>query len=250
MGKMLKSQKRGKGSPRYLTPKMRYKVRLQYRNYDDAEKAGVLKAQVLDFIDDPSRGALLMKVKYDNGDENHLLASEGICIGDTLEQGAQASISSGNVLPMYRIPDGAYIFNLELTPGDGGKLVRAPGSYAILVSKEGPKAYVKLPSKKVIKVSSDNRAQVGVVCGGGRTEKPMLKAGVNYYKMKAQNRLWPVPRGVHQSSYNHPHGGKQHHEGKPTTVSRGAPPGSKVGHIAARSTGRKKSKRAVGKAGR
>lgn len=244
MGKKLKQQKRGKGSPRYLSPSHRYKADLVYRDYDDLEKTGVLKGQVMEFLDDPSRGALLMHVRYDNGEEGFLLAPEGICLHDSVEIGAQASLSAGNVLPLYRIPDGSYIYNLELTPGDGGKLVRTPGSYAILVSKEGPRAFVKLPSKKVIALSSDSRAQVGVVCGGGRSEKPMLKAGTNYYKKKAQNKLWPVPRGVHMSAYNHPHGGKQHHEGKPSTVSRGAPPGSKVGHIAARMTGRKKAKRA------
>jgi len=73
----------------------------------------------------------------------------------------------------------------------------------------------------------------------------MLTAGNQYHKMKALNRLWPVPRGVHQSAYNHPHGGKQHHVGKPTTVARGTPPGGKVGHIAARQTGRRKGKRTV-----
>lgn len=245
MGKRLKSQKRGKGSPRYLSPKTRYKAELQYRGYDDLEKTSVLKGQVLEFVDDPSRGAILMRIKYDNGEEGHLLAPEGICLRDTVEIGAQASVAVGNVLPLYRIPDGSYIFNLELSPGDGGKLVRTPGSYALLVSKEGPRAFVKLPSKKVLSLSTDSRAQVGVVCGGGRSERPMLKAGVQYYKKKAQNKLWPVPRGVHQSVYNHPHGGKQHHEGKPTTVSRGTPPGRKVGHLAARSTGRKKAKRAA-----
>jgi len=249
MGKKLKQQKRGKGSPRYLAPSNRYKAELLYRNYDDIEKTGVLKGQVLEFVDDPSRGALLMKVRYDNGEEGFLLAPEGICIHDNLELGAQASLSMGNVLPLYRIPDGSFIYNLELNPGDGGKLVRTPGSYAVLVSKEGPRAFVKLPSKKVVALSSDVRAQVGVVCGGGRSERPMLKAGVQYYKKKAQNRIWPVPRGVHQSVYNHPFGGKQHHEGKPTTVSRGAPPGRKVGHLAARSTGRRKTKRAEGSAG-
>ena len=103
--------------------------------------------------------------------------------------------------------------------------------------------YVKLPSKATVVLSNECRAQLGVIAGGGRLEKPMLKAGNNHYKKKAQNRLWPVVRGVHQAAYSHPHGGKQHHAGKPTTVARSASPGSKVGHIAARQTGRRKGKR-------
>ena len=79
------------------------------------------------------------------------------------------------------------------------------------------------------------------MCGGGRLEKPLMKAGTNFYKKHAQNRKWPVNRGVHMSAYTHPFGGKQHHKGRGSATSRNAPPGRKVGHIAARSTGRKKA---------
>jgi large subunit ribosomal protein L2 len=86
------------------------------------------------------------------------------------------------------------------------------------------------------------RAQIGVISGGGRLEKPLMKAGNSHYKFHAVNRRWPHNRGVKMSAYNHPFGGKQHHKGKSSCTSRGAPPGRKVGHIAARSTGRKKAK--------
>jgi len=243
MGKRLKQQKRGAGSPRYRSPGHRYKTDLSYREYDDIEKTGVLTAKVIEFVDDPARTALLMRVKYDNNESNFLLAPEGIAVGDELDVGVQGRLRLGSVLPLYRIPDGAYVFNVERNPGDGGSMVKTAGSYATLIAKEGKSVYLKLPSKSTIILSNECRAQLGVVSGGGRLEKPMLKAGNNHYKKKAQNRMWPVVRGVHQSAYNHPHGGKQHHAGKPTTVARSAPPGSKVGHIAARSTGRRKGKR-------
>jgi large subunit ribosomal protein L2 len=244
MGKRLKQQKRGAGSPRYLSPGHRFKTDLQYRPYDDMEKTGVLTGEVSAFVDDPGRSAPLMKVKYENNETGFLLAPEGISVGDSIEVGAQGRLKLGSVLPLYRIPDGAYIFNLERNPGDGGSLVKAAGSYANIVSKEGKIVYVKLPSKATIVLSNECRAQLGVIAGGGRLEKPMLKAGANYYKLrKARNRLWPIVRGVHQAAYDHPHGGKQHHAGKPTTVARGSPPGSKVGHLAARQTGRRKGKR-------
>ncbi len=243
MGKKLKQQRRGKGSPAYLAPRTRYKVDLEYRPYDDIEKTGVLKAQILNFIDDPGRDALVMSVLYDNGEKGNLLAPEGAVIGDYIEVGAQAKIATGNLVPLYRIPDGAYIFNVERTPGDRGKMVKAPGSYATVVSREKDVVYVKLPSKRTLTLSAECRAQIGVVSGGGRTEQPLLKAGNAHYKYHARNRMWPRNRGVKMSVYSHPHGGKQHHEGKPTTVARSTPPGRKVGHIAARSTGRKKSVR-------
>lgn len=245
MGKRLKQQKRGSGSPRYRAPPTRSRIDLMYRNYDDMEKTGVLTARVLGFVDDPGHNSILMRVKYDNDEDGILLAPEGIAVGDKIDVGAQGKLKLGSVLPLYLIPDGAYIFNLERNPGDGGKLVRSPGSYANLVAKEGNIAYVKLPSKTTLVLSTECRAQLGVVSGGGRLEKPMLKAGNSFYKYKKAygNRLWPKVRGVHMSAYNHPHGGKQHHVGKPTTVARGTPPGGKVGHIAARMTGRKTGKK-------
>lgn len=245
MGKRLKQQRRGSASPRYIAPTSRFKVELTYRNYDDLEKTGVLRGKVLELVDDPARDSILIKVRYDNNEEGYLLAPEGIAVGDYIEAGAQARLLLGSVLPLYRIPDGAYIFNIERNPGDGGKMVRAPGSYANIISKESDFVYLKLPSKATMILSNECRAQLGVISGGGRLEKPMLKAGNSFYKFTARHRRWPMNRGVHQSAYNHPHGGKQHHVGKPTTVARGASPGSKVGHIAARSTGRKKTKKAV-----
>ncbi len=243
MGKRLKQQRRGKGTPRYRAPSHRYKTDLKFRSYDDLEKAGVLVAKVLSFLDDPARTAPLMIVQYDNGERGCLIAPEGIAVGDEFHVGAQGQVRLGSVLPLYRIPEGLPVYNLELTPGDGGKLVRSAGSSATLVSKEGNVAYIKLPSRRTIAVSTECRAQIGVISGGGRVDVPLLKAGANYYKKKAQNKTWPVVRGVHQAAYDHPHGGKQHHAGKPTTISRGSPPGSKVGHLAARQTGRKKGKR-------
>ncbi len=246
MGKRLKQQRRGKGTPRYRAPSHRYKADLRFRTYDDVEKTGMLRAKVLRFVDDPARTALLMEVQYDNGEKGFLLAPEGIAIGDEFDVGAQGKIRLGSVLPLYSIPEGFYVYNIEKEPGDGGKFVRSSGSFGILISKEEGKAYIQLPSKRKIVVSTECRAQIGVVAGAGRVEPPLLKAGNNYYKKKAQNKLWPVVRGVHQAAYNHPHGGKQHHAGKPTTVARGTPPGAKVGHIAARRTGRRKGKKSKG----
>src|SRR3989338_7086853 len=162
-----------------------------------------------------------MRVKYDNNEEGYLLAPEGIMVGSYVEVGAQAKLTLGSVLPLYRIPDGAYIYNIERNPGDGGKLVKAPGSYANIVAKEGEFVYIKLPSRETMIISNES------------------------YKKLARHRYWPTNRGVHQSAYTHPHGGKQHHVGKSTVVARSTPPGGKVGHIAARSTGRKKSKKAT-----
>ena len=240
MGKLLKQQRRGKGnvSLAYAAPSHRYKVELKYRMIDSREKTGYIPAKIIDFIDDPARGAVLMRVLLDDEKEEYLLAPEGAQLGTQVYYGTKGAQVAGSVLPLAVIADGTYIYNLELTPGDGGKLVRAPGGHALVVSHEGDKVIVKLPSKKSITLQGICRAQLGIVSGGGRLEMPLMKAGANFYKKHAQNRKWPVNRGVHMAAYTHPFGGKQHHKGRSSSVSRGAPPGRKVGHIASRSTGR------------
>lgn len=243
MGNRLRPQRRGKGSPAYTAKSTIYKVDLKYRNYDDLEKTGMLKGEVIEFVDDPGREVLLIKVIYDNYETQYLLAPEGIALGDNIETGVQAKVTNGGVLPLYMIPDGTPVFNVERNPGDGGKMVKSPGAYATIISKENNLAYLKLPSRRVVKISQECRAQIGVLSGGGKTEKPLMKAGKAFYKHRSKGKIWPYVRGVAMSAYSHPHGGKQHHEGRPTTIKRGDPPGRKVGHIAARSTGRKKGKK-------
>ena len=118
--------------------------------------------------------------------------------------------------------------------------MRATGSNAYIVSKTGNKVIVKYPSKKTRAFHANCRATIGKACGGGRTDKPLVKAGNKHKKERARGHLYPVVRGVAMNASNHPHGGSQHHSGSSTTVSRNAPPGRKVGHIAAKRTGRKK----------
>jgi len=109
---------------------------------------------------------------------------------------------------------------------------------------------VKLPSGATKLLKDACRATIGVVAGGGRIEKPFLKAGKKFHWMRAKGHKYPRVRGVAMNACSHPFGGGRHqHPGKPTTVSRHAPPGRKVGHIAARMTGRKE-KKTVRKKGR
>ena len=129
---------------------------------------------------------------------------------------------------------------VEFKPFDGGKSARASGVYAILVAHENKRTMVQLPSGKMKWVSSKCRATIGVVSGGGRIEKPLLKAGKKYNMMKSKAGKYPRVSGVAMNSIDHPFGGGGHqHPGKPKTVSRGAPPGRKVGSIAARRTGKR-----------
>lgn len=104
-----------------------------------------------------------------------------------------ANLQIGNVMPVGQMPEGTIVCNLEEKTGDRGRLARASGNYATVITHnpDTKKTRVKLPSgaKKVI--PSNNRAMVGIVAGGGRIDKPILKAGRAYHKYKAKRNCWP-----------------------------------------------------------
>ena len=247
MGKPLIHQRRGKGSPTFRSPEHRYKsVRLlnegvipKYKKYSDKEGENKLKGIVLDIVDDPGRNAPQMLVEFEDGVKCLLPAPEGIRVGDVIEQGEKAALKIGCITFLKNIPEGYPVYNIEVVPGDGGKLVRSTGMVAYIVSKDNGKVKVKLPSGYEKYFDEKCRATIGVVCGGGRLEKPLLKAGKAYHKHKARNKYYPIVRGVAMNAYDHPHGGKEHHPGGSTCVSKNAPPGRKAGHIGARRTGRR-----------
>jgi len=241
MGKRLLQQRAGRGSPAFKRPSHRFKSDAKLRNYDDAERSGSVEGEIVDFVDDPAHTALLMDVRFENYERKLLIAPEGAMGGGRVYAGVNAPVGIGNILPLSAMPDGTPIYNIEMVPGDGGKLVRGAGGAGFIVSRDESGVLVRLPSKRKMLLDERCRAQVGMICGGGRLELPMLKAGASHYKYHAKNRRWPNVRGVKMCAYQHPFGGKQHHKGKSSCTSRGAPPGRKVGHIAARSVGRKKA---------
>jgi len=139
------------------------------------------------------------------------------------------------------MPEGSIICNVEAKVGDRGTFARASGNYATIITHNPDEniTKIRLPSGAKKSISSSSRATVGLVAGGGRIDKPMLKAGNAYHKYKAKRNSWPRVRGVAMNPVDHPHGGGNHqHIGHPSTVRRDAPAGQKVGLIAARRTGR------------
>jgi len=155
--------------------------------------------------------------------------------------GSDAKLAVGNVLPLSKLPEGTVVCNVEGKLGDRGTFARASGNYATVISHNPDEnvTRIKLPSGAKKSVSSTCRAMVGIVAGGGRLDKPVLKAGNSYHKYKAKRNCWPKVRGVAMNPVEHPHGGGNHqHVGHATTTNRHDPPGKKVGLIAARRTGR------------
>ncbi len=232
----LPQRRRGKGSTTYRAVSHHYKAKSAFKTYDDNEKNNSSRGLIVDLIHDPARRAPLMIVQFEE-QTMAVPAPLGVMVGSYVEAGVTASIDNGNFLPLKSIPEGTIISNIELTPGDGGKLERTAGSKARLVSKEGKIMILKLSSNKTKKLNENCRAMIGVIAGGGHGMKPIVKAGNQYYQKKSKGKRWPVPEGSKRNACDHPQGGKQHKKRKKHTVSRNAPPGAKVGSIAARRTG-------------
>jgi large subunit ribosomal protein L8e len=218
---------------------------VKLRAADYAERNGYVKGLVKEIIHDPGRGAPLARVVFRDIYKFKLrkelfVAVEGTYTGQFVYCGAKAELAIGNCKPIGKMPEGTVISSVEEKAADRGRLARTSGTSCMIVghSDDGRKTRVRLPSGSRKTLMSTCRAIVGIVAGGGRMDKPVLKAGANFHKYKVKRNCWPKVRGCAMNPVEHPHGGGNHqHVGHPTTSSRQAPPGSKVGLIAARRTG-------------
>ncbi len=240
MGKKILVQRAGRGSQTFLSPSHIKVAPAKYPTPSNETLNGV----VLELVHDPGRGVPLARIRLTNGAEYYIPAATGMYVGQEVSIGPQAPINVGNTLPLSVIPEGTRIYNIELNPGDGGKLARQAGSYATILGRSGTNVIIQLPSGSIKSVLGTARATIGMPAGAGRTEKPLLKAGASYHKWRVKARKWPKVRGVAMNVVSHPHGGGSHQSvSRPSTVPRTAPPGRKVGHIASKRTGRKKGSR-------
>jgi len=236
MGKNLIQQRRGKGTLAFKSPSHNYVGSVRYISWTTE----CVKGKITDIKNCPAHSAPLLEVSFENGKKSLMIAAEEKRVGDEVQVGYGAEIKQGNVLTLKDVPEGSEIFNVESKPGDGGKFVRAGGNSAKVVSRTKTAVTVILPSKKQKKFNPECRATIGRIAGAGRLEKPLLKAGNAFHKMKARNRFWPIVRGKAMNAVAHPHGGKRTSKGKVIISKRSAPPGAKVGKIAPRRTGKKR----------
>jgi large subunit ribosomal protein L2 len=239
MGKRLIHQRRGKGTNRFEASQNGV-VDLHYVPYSPIQREGKVLGQVIDIVDDPTKTAVLALIQLEDNRQTYNVAAEGLSVGQKIEMGKDAEVKIGNILPVKYIPEGAPVFNVEIRPGDGGKLVRGSGVFGLVVTKEANNVLIKLPSTKTIRVHPDARATIGSVSCGARVEKPYIKAGKKHHAMKAHKKRHSIVRGVAMNPNSHPFGGSQHHPGKSKSTARSAPAGRKVGAIASSRTGRRK----------
>jgi len=226
MGKRIISRARGHGGPRYRSPGHRF---VSSVSYDFG------KAAVVDIVHDPARDAPLAKIKSD-GKEKYIIAAEGMKVGDFIDR---EGATVGNILPLHKIPKGFTIFAIENYPGSGPKLCCSAGTRAIIISHDPGRVIVQMPSKEFKNFNPNCLATIGIPAGGGRSDKPYVKAGQVFYIKNARNKLWPRSSAVKMNPVDHPFGGHTK-PGTPKTISRLMPPGAKVGSISARRSGKKK----------
>jgi len=246
MGKRIRVQRRGRGGSTFrasthkrVAPSL-YPLSMASEEYAEKSIIGDIK----NIVHDAGRGSPIALVLFENGEFCYTVIPEGLSVGQQIQLGGKAPVEVGNIIPMGKIPEGTMICNIELRPGDGGKLAKSSGSYATIVGHTDQGTMIKLPSGKTKYLSDRCRATIGLVSGSGRTDKPFLKAGQVFHLMRARGRKYPRTSGRKMVAAVHPYGSSKRSARKVTTTSHGAPPGQKVGLIAARGTGQRRQRKA------
>lgn len=230
MGKRIISQARGHGSPTYRVRRKAFSVKPAYPN-TFGEQMVVLK-----LFSSAGHSAPIAKISNGSGKIFYNLCARNMFVGQKITYGGE---NEGDIISLGDVKTGTKVFNIENTFRDGGKLVRSGGNSAVVVGKQDNQVKVILPSKKEKLFDERCRVTIGELAGQGRLEKPILKAGKQYYIKKAKSKLWPRTSAVKVNAIDHPFGSGRGKRIKSKIVQRFASPGQKVGLLRPRRTGRK-----------
>ena len=174
----------------------------QYRIIDFKRSKDEVRAKVAAIEYDPNRTCRIALLHYLDGTKAYILAPKGLEVGQHIESGQRADLKPGNALPLRYVPVGTVIHNVEMRPGQGGRIARSAGMSVQLVAKEGDFATLRMPSTEMRRVPIDCRATIGEV---GNAEHELVKIG------KAGRNRWkgvrPQSRGVAMNPVDHPLGG-------------------------------------------
>ncbi len=190
-------------------------TRKLYRLIDFKRGKDGIPAKVATLEYDPNRSARIALLHYRDGEKRYILAPLGLQVGDVIESGPSADIKTGNALPIKNIPVGTVIHNIELRPGQGGRLVRSAGVGAQLMAKEDEYSQVRMPSGEVRKIHIECRATIGQLGNIDHENQIIGKAGRVRHMGKR-----PTVRGVAMNPVDHPHGGGEARStaGRPPTT--------------------------------
>ena len=202
---LLKKKRKNAGRNSYGRITVRHQGggnRQKYRIIDFKRRKDNMEATVIGIEYDPNRSANIALIQYEDGEKAYILAPQGLTDGDKVISGETADIKVGNCMPIDSIPVGTLIHNIELNPGQGGKLVRTAGQSAQLMAKEGKYATLRLPSGEMRKVLAKCRATIGVIGNADHENVKIGKAG------RKRHMGWrPEVRGSVMNPVDHPHGG-------------------------------------------
>ncbi len=174
----------------------------QYRKIDFKRTKDGIPARVAAIEYDPNRSARIALLHYADGAKAYILAPVRLRVGTTVESGPEADIKPGNALPLANIPTGTLVHNVELKPGQGGRMARSAGSSVQLVAKDGGHGVLRLPSGELRRVLLTCRATVGQVGNADHANQSSGKAGRTRWLGKR-----PTVRGSAMNPVDHPHGG-------------------------------------------
>jgi len=176
--------------------------RRKYRIIDFKRRKDGIEARVKSIEYDPNRTANIALVAYEDGEKRYIIAPKNLEVGDKIISGEEVPIDPGNSLPLENVPSGAFIHNIELTPGKGGQIARSAGSSAQIMAKEGEFVTVKMPSGEVRRVPKQCRATIGEVGNQDHINEVKGKAGTTRRRGRR-----PRTRGIEMNPVDHPLGG-------------------------------------------
>lgn len=174
----------------------------RYRMIDFKRRKFDVPATVERIEYDPNRSAHIALLCYADGERKYIIAAKGMSVGDTVMNGSEAPIKSGNCLPLRNIPVGTTMHCVEMLPGKGAQMARTAGAGVVLMAREGTYAQVRLRSGEVRRVHIECRATVGEVGNGEHNLRKIGKAGAMRWR-----GVRPTVRGVVMNPIDHPHGG-------------------------------------------
>lgn len=232
MGKRIISQRRGRGTHTYKVRRKAFRYKLQFPKKLEGE------GTVIKLFNSSAHSSPLAKIKYPKG-SFYIPAFDKMVEGQKINFGGK-KVENGNIMRLGGLPLKTKIYNIESRPGDGGRFIKSAGNSAIVNRMVGNNVFVLMPSKKEKKLNSNCRAIIGTSAGAGRLDKPIVKAGKQYYIKKSKSKLWPRTSAVKMNAIDHPFGSGRAKNVKSKIAKRNAPPGRKVGLIRPRRTGKRK----------
>jgi len=230
MGKRIIQQARGHGSSTYRVKRSAFSVKPEYPNRIGG------KMSITKLFSSAGHSAPIVKIKDISGKIFYNFAAKNSFVGQEIFFGGK---NLGDISQLGEIETGVKIFNIESSFEDGGRFVRTGGNSAIVLGKQEDLVKVLMPSKQEKLIDARCRATIGELAGQGRLEKPVLKAGKQYYIKKAKSKLWPRTSAVKMNAVDHPFGSGRGKRIKSKIIQRFASPGQKVGLLRPRRTGRK-----------